>query len=98
MGCLCSKRSGSNLHRSIVDSDEFHSIDLASINMLGSFPSLPISYGDLKKELRSGLMVDARVYWWPLLPRVLPGMHLSHYPKLKGKQSAWPVVRGVLVK
>jgi hypothetical protein len=82
MGCLCSRRRGS-LQRGLADSDEFHSIDLAAITMLGTYPSVPISYADLKKELRQGLMSDARIYWWPFLPRILPGSRINMYPKIK---------------
>lgn len=79
MGCLCSKRPRNGLQRSIVDSDEYHSVDMMSINILGTYPSIPISYSALKKELRAGLMADARVYWWPVLPRVRvpPRQHVS---------------------
>ena len=83
MGCLCSKRS-SDLKRGLADADKFHGIDLAAMNMLGTYPSLPISYANLKRELRAGLMADARVYWWPLLPRILPGSNITSYPKIKG--------------
>jgi len=50
---------------------------------IGKFPVLPIAYNDLKSDLRSGLTADARLYWWPLLPRVLSGTTITSYPDIK---------------
>lgn len=50
---------------------------------VGHFPEIPLSYDDLKKQLRGGLMADARIYWWPYLPRILPNTFISTYPNIK---------------
>jgi hypothetical protein len=57
------------------DSDNINSVaginierenEMTSLSSLGSFPSIPISYSELKAAVREGLMPDARLYWWPV--------------------------------
>jgi len=49
----------------------------------GSFPDIPIAFRELKQDLRGGLMPEARQFWWPLLPRVLPHSTLKTDPHIK---------------
>jgi hypothetical protein len=49
-----------------------------------SFPDIPISYDDLTHQLYHGLMVGARVIWWPILPHIPSSQPLiTTYPKMK---------------
>ena len=54
----------------------------------GSFPDLPIAYDTLKLLLREGLMPEARLFWWPLLPRVMVGTTMRTDPKIKSIATA----------
>ena len=49
----------------------------------GCFPEMPVSYSELKHSLRSGLSAEARLFWWPFLPSVLPGMLSAEYPNIE---------------
>ena len=80
--CSCFRRrgEGSSLTERILTPDENDNIngavrggtverenEMASMSSsLGSFPSIPISYNDLKHAVRQGLMPDARLYYWPV--------------------------------
>ena len=38
---------------------------------------------ELQQAVSTGLMHDSRIYWWPILPRCLPGSVISVYPRIK---------------
>jgi hypothetical protein len=83
--CPCwSKRDRSGLRQKILSEDDSVETELSAVSSLGTFPSIPITYDGLKRAVRNGLMPDARVYWWPLLPRIRPCDVTAAYPKIKG--------------
>jgi hypothetical protein len=93
------RRYGGNRQNNAGDgSSSFLPVDDASAAMelppssseifQGSFPDLPISYHDLKPLLHTGLMPEARLFWWPLLPRVTPKSTLRSDPKIKAIATA----------
>jgi hypothetical protein len=49
----------------------------------GCFPKIPITYKELKYALRTGLNAEGRLYWWPYLPLLIPGVLVSEYPNLE---------------
>lgn len=60
----------------------------SSVEAEGSFPDIPITYKELRHLLREGLMPEARLFWWPLLPRVKPKETLKKDPKMKAIATA----------
>jgi hypothetical protein len=47
-----------------------------------TFPKVPISYRELKKYCRKGLSNEARLYWWPFLPRITSKTIIARYPNI----------------
>jgi hypothetical protein len=50
------------------------------------FPDIPITYHELTHQLYHGLMVGARVIWWPILPHIPCSASqplITAYPKMK---------------
>eukprot|EP01036_Dinobryon_divergens_P038318 gene38318-50294_t len=48
-----------------------------------SFPKVPISFKSLKLQIRQGLSQDARLYWWPCLPKIIKGENIVSYPNVQ---------------
>lgn len=58
----------------------------------GKYPTIPITYEDLKKDIRSGLTAEARQFWWPILPTIHQGEDLLKLPniqELSNKRYLW---------
>ena len=89
MSCFCfDLSSGTSVRTNNVsngdDRDTLVEVsELSHPSPQGSFPDIPISYKDLRKELRVGLMPEARLFWWPILPRVLPKSTIKKDPNVK---------------
>jgi hypothetical protein len=70
MDCLLCR---GNIISQLEDTDEDY----------GTYPTIPISYEDLKKDIRCGLSAEARQLWWPILPSIQPGAEILTAPNIK---------------
>jgi hypothetical protein len=58
----------------------------------GKYPTIPITYEDLKKDIRCGLTAEARQFWWPILPTIQQGediLSLPNIQELSNKRYLW---------
>lgn len=48
-------------------------------------PKITVNYAQLKTAVRQGLSLEAREYWWPLLPQInQQKFQMSNYPDIHG--------------
>lgn len=62
----------------------------------GRYPTIPITYNDLKSDLRYGLTAEARQYWWPILPLIQHNQDLLTPPnihEISKKRYLWATQR-----
>jgi hypothetical protein len=49
----------------------------------GKYPTIPITYEDLKNDIRCGLSAEARQFWWPILPTIQQGEDILSLPNIQ---------------